>query len=199
MPGWQRIRRSIIQDLIMDEHADEICITETWVEGLEGVFLLALCPPGFLIHHQSRLDGSQGGRVCIVYRSEISRSTWTVQEIPSSECLHVEVLDDEDRLRFCWCTMTSSSLLKNVPARTVGVGLKCDFGLKHWKFHSVRYMLLGQMHSDICSASTGVQNMNMEPCSSLLPSSKTPNHSNSLCPVHVNLLLSPAAACCLVL
>lgn len=42
--------------LIMDEHADLACITETWLEEIEGgkLKLTAFCTPIFLIQHQPR-------------------------------------------------------------------------------------------------------------------------------------------------
>lgn len=56
MPGLKN-KTSLMYDLIMDEEIGLACITETRTTGEEGVNLQALCPPGFGVKHQLRLEG----------------------------------------------------------------------------------------------------------------------------------------------
>lgn len=44
-------KMSTIHDFITDEHADLACITETCLEEMEGVHLLAVYTPGLLVQH----------------------------------------------------------------------------------------------------------------------------------------------------
>ena len=62
----------------MNEEADLACITEIWVGEQGGVGLTQLCPPGYSVQHQARLEG-QGGGVVVVYRDSLSIPRVSVQ------------------------------------------------------------------------------------------------------------------------
>ncbi|KAF7253167.1 Xanthine dehydrogenase/oxidase [Varanus komodoensis] len=82
-------------DLIVDERADLVCITETWAGGGD-VALSQLCPPGYLVQHCSRPEG-RGGGVALVYRASIHFTGLPVPSRPGLECLYL-VLGNRDRL-----------------------------------------------------------------------------------------------------
>lgn len=48
-------KKSIIQGLLLDEHADLTCITKTWLDEVGGLDLSQLYLPGFTILQQVRL------------------------------------------------------------------------------------------------------------------------------------------------
>lgn len=52
-------KTSNIHDLIMGGEIDVVCVTETWVTREEDS-LQAMCPPGFGVQHQPRLEGWEG-------------------------------------------------------------------------------------------------------------------------------------------
>ena len=50
-------KTQVIHDLILEEDADLACITETWINGEGGPPLALICPPGYAVQHQGRLEG----------------------------------------------------------------------------------------------------------------------------------------------
>ena len=54
----------VIQDLILEEDTDLACITETWIGGEGGPPLALICPPGYAVQHQGRLEGRGGSSHC---------------------------------------------------------------------------------------------------------------------------------------
>uniref|UniRef100_A0A803TC32 Reverse transcriptase domain-containing protein n=1 Tax=Anolis carolinensis TaxID=28377 RepID=A0A803TC32_ANOCA len=89
-------KTSFIQDLILDEHVDLACITETWLDEMGGVNLTQLCPPGYSVQHQPR-SGGRGGGVAVVYRDSIPLTRCPVPQSTMFECVHLRV-GDRDRL-----------------------------------------------------------------------------------------------------
>ncbi|XP_053148482.1 uncharacterized protein LOC128343440 [Hemicordylus capensis] len=83
-------KTSLIHNLIVDERADLVCVTETWVDELGGVGLSQLCPPGFLSVQQPRL-ASQGGGVAVIYRETLPISRCLVRQSQNFECLSLRV------------------------------------------------------------------------------------------------------------
>lgn len=61
----------IVQDLIQNEDADLVCVTETWQDESGGVNLPNYSP-GFQVLFQPQLQG-WGGRVAMVYCDTIDR------------------------------------------------------------------------------------------------------------------------------
>ena len=53
-------KAQVIHDLILEEDADLACITETWIGGEGGPPLALICPPGYAVQHQGRLEGRGG-------------------------------------------------------------------------------------------------------------------------------------------
>ena len=47
----------VIHDLILEENADLACITETWISGEGSPPLALVCPSGYAVQHQGRLEG----------------------------------------------------------------------------------------------------------------------------------------------
>ena len=58
-------KAQVIYDLILEEDADLACITETWIGGEGGPPLALICPPGYAVQHQGRLEGRGGSRHCL--------------------------------------------------------------------------------------------------------------------------------------
>ncbi|XP_053154385.1 uncharacterized protein LOC128345841 [Hemicordylus capensis] len=83
-------KTSLIHDLIVDEHADLVCVTETWLDALGGVGLSQLCPPGFQIVQQPRLEG-RGVGVAVIFRETIPVSRCPVRQSQNFECLSLRV------------------------------------------------------------------------------------------------------------
>ncbi|KAF7245196.1 Receptor-type tyrosine-protein phosphatase mu [Varanus komodoensis] len=86
-------KSSLNHDLIVDEGANLAYITKTWAGD---VSLSQLCPPGYLVQQQPRLEG-RGGGVALVYRASISLTGLPVLSRPDLECLYL-VLGNRDRL-----------------------------------------------------------------------------------------------------
>ena len=57
-------KAQVIQDLILEEDTDLACITETWIGGEGGPPLALICPPGYAVQHQGRLEGRGGSSHC---------------------------------------------------------------------------------------------------------------------------------------
>ena len=73
-------KTELIQDLILEEWTDLVCITETWVGAEGGATLSFMCPPWYAIQHQGRLG--RWGEVAIVYKDifvAARLSVWQVQ------------------------------------------------------------------------------------------------------------------------
>ncbi|XP_053151089.1 uncharacterized protein LOC128344612 [Hemicordylus capensis] len=83
-------KTSLIHDLIVDERADLVCVTETWLDVLGGVGLSQLCPPGFQIAQQPRLEG-RGGGVAVIFRETLPVSRCPVRQSQNFECLSLRV------------------------------------------------------------------------------------------------------------
>ena len=77
----------MIHNLILEEDADLACITEMWIGGEGRPPLSLVCPPGYAVQHQGRLEGRGG--VAIVYRNtlEVTRHSSVVK--PDLEALHM--------------------------------------------------------------------------------------------------------------
>ena len=58
-------KTQLIYDLILEEDADLACITETWIGGEGGPPLALICPPGYAVQHQGRLEGRGGSSHCL--------------------------------------------------------------------------------------------------------------------------------------
>lgn len=86
----------LIQNLILDENADMVYITDAWLETAGGVNLSQLCPPDFQVLQQPWLQ-EWGGNVALIFWDYISLSGCPIQQCAGCECLHVMV-QGRDRL-----------------------------------------------------------------------------------------------------
>lgn len=88
----------LINELVLDEHAGLACITETWMEGMEGVTLSELFPTCFKVHQQPRLD-VLGASIIVGYEKEIPLTRHPLGQSPNVECLHLK-LGNQDRVGY---------------------------------------------------------------------------------------------------
>ncbi|XP_062827975.1 uncharacterized protein LOC134296596 [Anolis carolinensis] len=77
-------KTATLSDFILNQAADLVCITETWIREGDNIPSHELTPPGFQIFQQPR-SGGQGGGVAI-----LSRDYFTIKAIPTPKIAGIE-------------------------------------------------------------------------------------------------------------
>lgn len=75
-----------LEEHLIHGEVDLACVTEIWMVGGADASVKALCPPGFSVSRQPRLEGWGGGD-SIVHRNNIMLSRKPVQQQLGLECL----------------------------------------------------------------------------------------------------------------
>ena len=79
----------IVNDLILEQNADLIIITETWLLSTgHEVIIQNLTPHGFKTFSSPRLTG-RGGGICVIYRDSMNISVNIIKDFRSFECMEV--------------------------------------------------------------------------------------------------------------
>uniref|UniRef100_A0A2D4IEU1 Endonuclease/exonuclease/phosphatase domain-containing protein n=1 Tax=Micrurus lemniscatus lemniscatus TaxID=129467 RepID=A0A2D4IEU1_MICLE len=116
----------LVRDLILDEGDELACITETWLGQEGGVPLSEMCPDGFQILHQPRLQGRGGGVAIIAWKNLCPRRV-PAPEIVGCESLLLK-LDSKVQLGLLLTYLPPSCIATALPALLeVIAGLAVEF------------------------------------------------------------------------
>ncbi|XP_056444340.1 uncharacterized protein LOC130380935, partial [Gadus chalcogrammus] len=80
----------LINDFIVDQSLDILCLTETWQQPNDFSHLNEAVPPGFSFISKPRVNG-RGGGLALLHRDNIKVTTVTVPLHSSFECLAVKL------------------------------------------------------------------------------------------------------------
>ena len=80
----------LINDFIVDQSLDILCLTETWQQPNDFSHLNEAVPPGFSFISKPRVNG-RGGGLALLHRDNIKVTTVTVPLHSSFECLTVKL------------------------------------------------------------------------------------------------------------
>uniref|UniRef100_A0A8C5BDZ8 Reverse transcriptase domain-containing protein n=1 Tax=Gadus morhua TaxID=8049 RepID=A0A8C5BDZ8_GADMO len=80
----------LINDFIVDQSLDILCLTETWQQPNDFSHLNEAVPPGFSFISKPRVNG-RGGGLALLHRDNIKVTTVTVPLQSSFECLAVKL------------------------------------------------------------------------------------------------------------
>ncbi|XP_053145635.1 uncharacterized protein LOC128342394 [Hemicordylus capensis] len=135
-----------IHDLILDEGADLVCITETWLEEAGGLVWSQLLPSGYSAEEQMRGRG-QGGGMAVVYKSNISFTRIPVEVSDHIKCVYLS-LGTRDRLGLLLVNQSSHCPTESLTEQT---DLVSDLALE-----SSRLLVLGYFNVHFGTNLSGV-------------------------------------------
>ena len=110
-----RNKTTEINDFIIEQNADILLISETWLKDNDVSVTKSLLPPGYSIVSRNRKIRSGGG-VAIVYRNcfKVLTTSYVNNEFSSFECCHLKVQTSDSKTCLFSCIYRPPKSAKNV-------------------------------------------------------------------------------------
>jgi hypothetical protein len=86
-----RNKTDTLNDIILRDDLDVICLTESWLKPDDQVVRGDMCPPGYSVISSPRNSESYGGGIAVVFKSQLDLQLFTDDLSPTSTFQHVIV------------------------------------------------------------------------------------------------------------